>query len=66
MAAARWHEMSEPTKVSGYDALWFADKEAVNDMLRLRPISRRLFSSGIFRKTLLHGRPREGASSPYR
>ena len=34
MAAARWHEMSEPTKVSGYDALWFADKEAMNDMLR--------------------------------
>ena len=34
IAAARWHEMSEPTKVSGYDALWFADKEAMNDMLR--------------------------------
>jgi len=34
MAAARWQEMSEPTKVSGYDALWFADKEAMNDMLR--------------------------------
>ena len=34
MAAARWYEMSEPTKVSGYDALWFADKEAMNDMLR--------------------------------
>ena len=26
--------MSEPTQVSGYDALWFADKEAMNDMLR--------------------------------
>ena len=34
MAAARWQEMSEPTQVSGYDALWFADKEAMNDMLR--------------------------------
>ena len=34
MATARWYEMSEPTKVSGYDALWFADKEAMNDMLR--------------------------------
>lgn len=34
MAAARWQEMSEPTKVPGYDALWFADKEAMNDMLR--------------------------------
>jgi len=34
IAAARWQEMSEPTQVSGYDALWFADKEAMNDMLR--------------------------------
>ena len=34
MAAARWQEMSEPTKVPGYDALWYADKEAMNDMLR--------------------------------
>ena len=34
MAAARWYEMSEPTKVPGYDALWYADKEAMNDMLR--------------------------------
>ena len=34
MAAARWHEMSEPTRVPGYDALWFADKESLDDMNR--------------------------------
>ena len=34
IAAARWQEMSKPTKVDGYDSLWFSDKEAMNDMLR--------------------------------
>ena len=34
MAAARWHEMSEPTKVVGYDATWYADKESLDDMNR--------------------------------
>lgn len=34
IAASRWDEMSEPTKVDGYDSLWFSDKEAMNDMLR--------------------------------
>lgn len=34
IAAARWKEMSEPTTVEGYNSVWFADKEAMNDMLR--------------------------------
>jgi len=34
IAAARWQEMSEPTKVPGYDALWYADKESLDDMNR--------------------------------
>jgi len=34
IASARWAEMSEPTTVDGFPALWFADKESMNDMHR--------------------------------
>jgi len=34
IAAARWAEMSTPTAVDGYEAIWYADKESMNDMLR--------------------------------
>jgi len=34
IAAARWAEMSTPTAVEGYEAVWYADKESMNDMLR--------------------------------
>jgi hypothetical protein len=34
IAAARWTEMSTPTAVEGYEAVWYADKESMNDMLR--------------------------------
>ena len=34
IAAARWAEMSTPTAVEGYEAIWYADKESMNDMLR--------------------------------
>lgn len=34
IAAARWAEMSTPTAVDGYEAVWYADKESMNDMLR--------------------------------
>ena len=34
IAAARWEEMSTPTAVEGYEAVWYADKESMNDMLR--------------------------------
>ena len=34
IAAARWAEMSTPTMVDGYEAVWYADKESMNDMLR--------------------------------
>lgn len=34
IAAARWEEMSTPTAVEGYEAIWYADKESMNDMLR--------------------------------
>lgn len=34
IAAARWDEMSTPTTVDNYDAVWYADKESMNDMLR--------------------------------
>lgn len=34
IAAARWNEMVQPTTVQGYESIWFADKESMNDMLR--------------------------------
>ena len=34
IAAARWAEMSTPTMVDGYEAVWYADKDSMNDMLR--------------------------------
>jgi len=34
IAAARWTAMSTPTTVDGFSALWYADKESMNDMLR--------------------------------
>ena len=34
IAATRWAEMSTPTAVEGYEAIWYADKESMNDMLR--------------------------------
>ena len=34
IASARWAEMSTPTAVEGYEAIWYADKESMNDMLR--------------------------------
>ena len=34
IAATRWAEMSTPTMVDGYEAVWYADKESMNDMLR--------------------------------
>lgn len=34
IASARWEEMSMPTSVEGFDVLWHADKESMNDMLR--------------------------------
>ena len=34
IASARWEEMSAPTTVNGFSALWYADKESMNDMLR--------------------------------
>ena len=34
IAAARWNEMSSPTTVSGYDAVWYTDKESLDDMNR--------------------------------